>query len=272
MNPDLKGISPLLLLPTYNGWSRNRQAVVNFARNLPNTPLIEISSSALGHCFNIGYQLARKEHAKGKCTHVIMLHADVVPITGNWGQVLIEESLRLEADILSVVMPIKTQEGITSTAVERKATQDAQGWHPIRFTMKEIMQLPESFTHPRLMLNTGLMIIDMRKPWAHELVFDIDSRVDVDNFRPYFLPEDWQMSRFAQVNGASLWATRKVRAVHVGEAPFGNDKPWGLCATEGAMEVYLHEGGRGYEEAQVSEADSGTPSQPSDGQSAQDQA
>jgi len=239
MNADIK---PLLLLPTYDGWSKNRQACINYGRNLPQSPIVEITSSALGHCFNIGYQMARMEADKGNCTHVLMLHADVQPLQNNWGELLINECEEVKAGILSVVIPIKTHEGITSTAVERKETQDKQGWHPIRFTMQEIMTMPETFTHPRLMVNTGLMVIDMRQPWTKELIFDLNSCVDLPKYRPYFLPEDWKMSRFAQSCGVSLWATRKIHVYHVGETPFGNNKAWGSKATEGALEVYQHEG------------------------------
>ncbi len=239
MKPEYKVI---LLLPTYNGWSRNRQCVVNFARNLNQAGIIEISSSALGHCFNIGFQLARKEANEGRCTHVIMLHADIVVKNGSWGTDFVEEMDRVGAGIMSVVIPIKTQEGITSTAVETKETQDKNGWHPVRFTMKEIAQMPETFTHPRLMLNTGLMCIDMRQDWVNELVFDLESKVDLANYRPFFLPEDWKMSRFCQEKKVSMWATTKIKAIHIGEAPFGNDKPWGTKASEGALEIYQQEG------------------------------
>jgi hypothetical protein len=238
---DFSVIKPILILPTYNQWSRNRQAVVNYARAIPSSPIVEVASSCLGHCFNLGYQIARKVYAEGQATHAIMLHADVVPGQGLWGHLLLQEAERVQASIMSVVIPIKTHNGITSTAIERKSVVDSNGWHPIRFTMKEVMQLPETFTHPRLMVNTGLMVIDLRQEWAHELVFDLESKVDLPNYRPYFLPEDWKMSRFAQAKGATIWATRKVSAMHYGEVPFGNDKEWGSTATEGAMEIFLQE-------------------------------
>lgn len=237
------GIKPILLLPSYNGWSRNRQAVVNAARSIPDLALVEVSSSCLGHCFNVGYQIARRNQKQEGFTHVVMLHADVVPVDGYWCTKMIKESLRVKADILSAIVPIKTQEGLTSTAFESEATQKGNAWHPVRLTMKEVMQLPVTFTHPRLMLNTGLMVIDLRKEWAHGLVFDIESKVNIDTFTPYYLPEDWKMSRYAQQHNASLWATRCIRVMHVGEAPFGNDKPWGTTASEGALDLYLKEGG-----------------------------
>ena len=234
-------LKPVLGLPTYDGSNVNRMALVNYARQFPKGAIIEPNSSCLGHAFNLCFQFARKEYFAGKATHFIMLHADVIPLNHNWGELLLAESEAYQASVLSAIIPIKTTEGLTSTAIERKATQDGNGWHPVRFTMKEIMTMPETFSHPRLMLNTGLMVIDLRQAWCHKLVFDIQCGVNTENFDPYFLPEDWKMSRFAQENNASLYATRKVQVLHRGSAPYGNDKAWGSKATEGALEIYQHE-------------------------------
>ena len=237
----LSNLKPILALPTYDGMSANRAALISYARQFSQGAIVEPSSSCLGHCFNIAYQFARQEADKGEATHFIMLHADVIPLNHDWGSILLEECERVQAGVLSAVIPIKTHEGITSTAIEQKSTQESGGWGPKRFTMQEVMQMPETFTHPRLMVNTGLMVIDLRQEWSKEIVFDIQCGVKFDKYEPYFLPEDWLLSRLAQRKGASLWATRKVRVLHKGSAPYGNDKTWGSKACEGALEVYLHE-------------------------------
>lgn len=241
MRQSVSHLKPILALPTYDGSAFNRAGIISYVREFPEGMIVEPSSSCLGHCFNIAYQMARREADEGRCTHFIMLHADVIPLTAEWGSILLEECETYKAGIVSAIIPIKTHEGLTSTAIEKQETQDNNGWHPIRFTMKEVFQMPETFTHPRLMLNTGLMVIDMRQAWTKGLYFDIQCHVKVDSYEPYFLPEDWLMSRYAQRNGASLYATRKVQVIHKGSAPYGNDKAWGAKASEGALEVFLHE-------------------------------
>lgn len=229
---------PILGLPTYDGSSLNRSAVVSYARAFPEGAIVEPSSSCLGQAFNLAYQYARKEADAGNATHFIMLHADVIPLNHDWGQILLDECERTQASILSVILPIKTGEGLTSTAIEAEETVAKGQWHPVRFTMKEVFNMPETFTHPRLLLNTGLMVIDLRKEWSRELVFDIQCGVKFDRYEPYFLPEDWLMSRFATGRGEQIYATRKVRALHMGKAPYGNDKSWGSKATEGAWDLF----------------------------------
>lgn len=232
------GFKPVLALPTYDGSSMNRSAVVSYARHFPEGAIIEPSSSCLGQAFNMGYQYARKEADAGNATHFIMLHADVVPLNHDWGQILLEECELNKATALSAILPIKTSEGVTSTAIETRETVESNHWHPVRFTMKEVMQLPETFSHPRLLLNTGLMVIDLRYECTRKIVFDIQCGIHFDRYEPYFLPEDWLMSRYVRDNGGTLCATRKVRALHLGKAPYGNDKPWGSKETEGALDIY----------------------------------
>lgn len=232
-----------LILPTYDGQSSNRLAVVNFNNQFPDCKCIEVTSSALGHCFNVGYQALLKFVEQGTMDYILMLHADCVPMQQNWGQILIDELIDTKASVISVVVPIKSQAGLTSTGVMRNEDIRQSLWHPIRFTMKEVMDLPETFTHPHLIVNTGIMAIDARQEWAKKLVFDLRSFVHLETKDCWYIPEDWLMSKMCWESGGTVWATRKVAMEHKGNVGFPNTSPWGITTTEGAMEVYVKEGG-----------------------------
>lgn len=231
-----------LLLPCYDKTSFNRLAVVNFAAQFPDAKLCEVSSSALGHCFNVGYQAVRKMADKGEIDYVGMLHADCVPLQQNWGEILMDEMLEHQASIMSVISPIKSADGLTSTGFFSKEDDEKDIWHPIRLTMKEVFQLPETFTHPRLIVNTGIMMIDIRQEWAKKLVFDLKCFVNLDNYQSWYIPEDWLMSKYCYKSGGTVFATRKVKMQHYGNVGFPNTEAWGNLASEGALEVYLKEG------------------------------
>jgi len=231
-----------LILPTYDGQSYNRIAVVNFALQFPESKSVEIASSALGHCFNTGYQTLLKLVDKGELDYIMMLHADIVPVQASWGEILIQEMLTTKASVLSVVSPIKSHAGLSSTGVMKKDEADSNMWNPIRFTMKEVYKLPETFTHPRLIVNTGCMIIDARQQWAKDLVFDLRCFVHKETGQSWYVPEDWMMSKVCWQAGGTVWATRKVLLEHRGVMGFPNTQPWGTMETEGALEVYNNEG------------------------------
>jgi hypothetical protein len=231
-----------LLLPTYDKQSYNRLAVVNFSQEFPECCMVEVCSSALGHCFNVGYQAMIQKVQKGELDYILMLHADIVPIQPHWGSILMDEMIEHQASIMSAVSPIKTEQGLTSTGFFRKEDDEKNFWNPIRLTMKELTALPETFTHPRLIVNTGCMAIDARQQWAQELVFDLKCFVDLKSHRSWYIPEDWLMSKECYTKGGKVYATRKVALEHYGHVGFPNTQPWGTVPSEGAMEVYLKEG------------------------------
>ena len=39
--------------------------------------------------------------------------------------------------------------------------------------MKEILARPETFTHPDLLVNTGMLLVDMRDDWIERAYFTI---------------------------------------------------------------------------------------------------
>ena len=169
----------------------------------------QCESSLLAHGFNTLWAHALALRPQG-LTHFLMLHADIVPVDVGWLNQLHQEMIRVGAQVLSVVVPYKGPQGLTTTAVDPPPVR--------RFTMKEIMAQPETFTHPDLLLNTGLMLVSLQ--------------------------EDWGFSRQARRLGVPLWATRKVRLTHVGIAHFPNFQDWGSQAYDVECQAACQAAGR----------------------------
>jgi cellulose synthase/poly-beta-1,6-N-acetylglucosamine synthase-like glycosyltransferase len=192
---------------------------------------IHTQSSLLCRAFNTIWAQARNLEPD----YFAMIHADVAP-EPKWLDILLAELLRLEADVVSTVIPIKTQHGITSTAV-----LGDDRWHSRRLAMTEVCDLPETFGEQDvggpLLLNSGLWICDFRKRWCREVHFEMEDRITRDQegqWGPECISEDWLFSMKLHELGCKLFATRKVKVNHAGESHFGNDRPWGTCKTDDA--------------------------------------
>lgn len=192
-------------------------------------------SSLLDHTFNRLWCGALNLRARG-VTHFAMIHDDVCPMQG-WLDVLLDELRFSGADIVSAVVPIKTPEGMTSTAVE---TDDP--WFPRRLTLAEVHALPPTFGDAQvggeLLLNSGLWVCDLHRPWVdtpEPLCFQTVNRIVLDGdgqYQAQVRSEDWEFSRATRARGARLLATRKVQLVHAGECTFPNDTAWGTWQTD----------------------------------------
>jgi SAM-dependent methyltransferase len=192
-------------------------------------------STVLDHGFNRLWATALNLVKEG-VTHFAMIHDDVAPGQG-WVDVLLAEMALTGADVISTVVPIKTEHGLTSTAIE---TDDP--WLPRRLTMADAYELPETFSDGdvggELLLNTGLWICDIRKLfWTDPtpLKFQTDNRIVKNRdgeWEAQARSEDWEFSRAARKRGAKLFATRKVALYHAGETQFPNDRVWGAWKTD----------------------------------------
>jgi hypothetical protein len=160
-----------------------------------------------------------------------MQHADVEPQLG-WLDVLIAELEEKELDVLSAVIPIKSDHGLTSTAVHR----DGNNWRPrCRLTMLEVYDLPETFTKKDvggdLLLNTGCWVCKFDKSWAEQVHFEINNRIVIGEDGSYAAevePEDWYFSRLCNEMNLRLGATRKIDIHHRGQTLYTNNEPWGM--------------------------------------------
>lgn len=187
------------------------------------------STSLLPFTFNQLWSSALNARADG-FTHFAMIHDDVLPGEG-WLDKLMIELEANDAEIVSAVVPIKDAMGLTSTAVDDTGDE----WNPRRLTLHEVFQLPETFTHPKILLNTGLWVCRLDRPWVDKVSFRQQDRIvrRMDGTcEPQTKSEDWDFSRQVRSLGFDrLFATRKVALDH--DTPQWHTRhPWGTCKTD----------------------------------------
>lgn len=223
-------------VPTYPGGMVYRGTChgLMHAMSTCKTTVQFISSSFTTMSFNTLWCDALNARSQG-VTHFAMLHSDIDPEEA-WLPKMLQLMKKHRADILSAVIPIKTMEGLTSTAIETGENRIR------RFTMREVMAMKEkTFTHPKIILNNGMMLIDLSKPWVERVKFDMRNDIEVSaqgNRRATGLPEDWFFSREARKLGAKCFATADVSCEHAGEAVYVNNRPWGtLVHDEGGVAI-----------------------------------
>ena len=60
--------------------------------------------------------------------------------------------------------------------------------------MTEAMARPETFTAPDLLVNTGLLLVDLRAPWVEEICFTVTDRIqklEDGSYAVHVLGEDY---------------------------------------------------------------------------------
>lgn len=199
-----------------------------------NYTIQNVDSSTNCHGFNMLLNNALDARDLDQITHFAMIHTDVIP-EEYWLDKMLAIMERTNADVLSAVIPIKDHQGLTSTALDEQVGDVDPAWRVRRITLNEIyktldgVKLEPSFTHPKLLVNTGLMLIDLRKPWIDKLHFRFEHQIIRHHGKrsAVCMPEDWAFSRDARALGATLWATREVAVRHVGYAAYPNSYPWG---------------------------------------------
>jgi hypothetical protein len=222
------------------------QGLYTSSKNYEVVPMA-FSVSALAFCFNNLWAHALVGASKGEITHFAMLHSDVEPQAG-WLDVLMQELDETKLGLISCVIPIKSMDGLTSTAVG--PINDI--WNQQRLTMKEVAALPETFTDKDLvqwklknkregqvlLLNTGCWVCDLRIRQFHHVdekgqlrfTFTQKDRIFVrenGQLIPQFAPEDWIFSRDCHKAGVKIGATRKVKLTHSGPHSYSNQGAWG---------------------------------------------
>lgn len=192
--------------------------------------------------FNILLAMALNLAADGKITHYAMLHSDISP-QPLWMDIMLSELDRLDADMISAVVPIKDPRGVTSSGIGDTTCP----WHPLRrFTMEEVCQYPATFNaadagYPGGMLlhNDGCVVMDLRKPVFHKCndsgelfaAFNFPRRIirgEDGKLIAQGESEDWYWSRMLHELGANTYCTRKVGLEHNGAFGFPNTGPWGV--------------------------------------------
>jgi hypothetical protein len=211
--------------------------------------------SLLTSNFNRAWCAALNARAKHGITHFAMLHADIAAEPG-WLDTLLREMELYRADVVSAVVPLKTEHGVTSTAIGTP-----NPFVQRRLTMHEVMRLPATFgerdtashfgfasgNSGPLLVNTGCLLADLRKPWAHEV--DADGRLkwcfrfeneirlnrETGEYVSFVASEDWLFSHHLADVGAKVYATRKVKAEHIGSHNYPNHCEWGEWQSDEAF-------------------------------------
>jgi hypothetical protein len=156
-------------------------------------------------------------------THVCMMDADIVPEPG-WLDLMLSEMEAKQADVLSVVSPMKDDSGDVSMAVWNEEKKTLR-----RMTLEECRKAPETFmcgtAGHRMCVNTGLVLMRMGRDWCREVWFEMNDAIRFDENGKAFpvnLPEDWNFSLMAAGFGARVFATRKVKLTHWGPKGWSN--------------------------------------------------
>lgn len=224
MNPSLNNavFTPVeaklaVAMPTYDGRRYNTVPLMKLSAQVRTILPIETQSSLLALGFNMALCTAIKMRDDGAATHFLMLHDDIMPEQDDWFIRLWTTYQKKVIDLLGVVSPIKDGSGLSSVALEGEDI-----WHAKKLPCKDI---GEFYTHPQLLLNTGMMLFDLRQPWVNKVHFTIDDAIlEKDGLRvPVNASEDWNFTRMARAAGAkNIYATNAVKLLHCGRAWFPN--------------------------------------------------
>jgi len=193
---------------------------------------LDNSNSALTWNFNNAWC----EFLNGDYAYFGMLHSDIA-VSGPWINALADALNERDAGIAHMVMAIKDERGLTSTAIG----DPGDPWRPVRrITANELMGLPLVFdVHDLsylqyrgercLLPNTGCMLVK-RGDWCEKFPgFEIRNRlIEVDGKRhAQFEPEDWNFGRWAANNGVRVIGSRQCETTHFGRFGFKNNYSWG---------------------------------------------
>lgn len=189
-----------------------------------------------------------------------MLHADVVP-GPYWLDQLIHEAERHQADMMSAVVAIKDERGISSTAISSGDDWRQFGrltFHqmhaptfPITFDIQTAADALESLDGalrvsecPRhgLLANTGCMVVRLDRDWSEKLHFRNYDRIACENgsFFAMDFSEDWYFSRLVASYGGKVCCTTRVPTLH-GKFRFPNDRAWGRVHNDCERRQSTHE-------------------------------
>lgn len=226
----------LIVAPTYNGLSHDQTGISRIIALKGDCQLgvVARSFSLLASNFN---SLWAAGFSDDPPDWWLMQHGDVSAAPAGWLSKMIEIAEERGLDVLSGIIPIRNESGLTSTAI------DTDRWEPRRLTMTELMAAPKTFDngyatrtwgHP-LLVNTGLLLVRWNNDWRQKITFTINDKIDYGQTPPRVLvePEDWCFSRQIASLDIPYAATREIVITHHdGARRFVNDNAWGEQATD----------------------------------------
>lgn len=181
--------------------------------------------------------------------YFILLHSDIgvysnIPGT-SWADILVNRLRQLEMASVSVVSPIKNEQGVTSTALQLHKNNP---YGMRRITVKELEKLPPQcilkedvcklFNVPQeeagpLLINTGVLCMDLKNVdwfglrWPGFHIEDCIAWNKQGVPDPYTTPEDWNLSRWLDRKKLSYCAISDLQINHLGSKSFTNFGNWG---------------------------------------------
>lgn len=205
-------------------------------------------TSLLAAGYNHVWCQALNLRAKHDFKWFAMLHSDIVP-EDFWIDKLIAQAEKHDADVMSAVVPIKENSGVTSTAISGADNFT----RCTRLTMKQILYpfFPETFdadlavyglkniggdfevlvdSKPRLLVNTGCFVARLDRPWCERIHFTINDGIKQGPgglYQNVVEPEDWFFSRRVAEEGGKVMATRTIRLDHMGGRAYKSNEAWG---------------------------------------------
>lgn len=211
-------------------------------------PFVAEFSLLTANC-NILWAMALNYFELKKVDWFALIHSDVQP-EPFWIDRLMAEADTHGADIMSAVIPIKNDKGLTSTAisdphddygtfVRLTMSQVKHPSFPITFdgdlAVQALRSLPASLrveapAGARLLCNTGCMVCRLGA-WCdpRKVYFDEVTRFRRINnqWKPFIRSEDWFFTGNAAANGAKVMATTALQLIHHGTSDFPNNQVWG---------------------------------------------
>jgi hypothetical protein len=228
----------LVAMPTYDGNIdfQTQAAVYRETAGYADRVVASQQSSLLANCCNQLYCLALND--REQYGWFMLWHSDIRIKEPGLISGLLLEMKRLGAGAISVLMAIKDEKGLTSTGLY--FLQDGKKRRR-RLTIREAVRLPETFCaddlikfwdapeNAALLVNTGLMLIDISRPWAEKIYFNISDKIVNTNgkFVAIVDPEDWWISRQLYELEVPVYCTRKFTAYHKGIGLYSNCGEWG---------------------------------------------
>jgi len=218
-----------LAIPYYNDIKAGALAAIDYAC-APDTPhqIIRWYSGDARLTFNFNDCWCVALNMRPRPTKFVMMHVDVKPLSGGWLDMMVAEHARSGVDLLSVLLPIKTDEQKSSTFLEEKRTGRIR---PL--SMVECLSGPTTFDAAdlgfpdcRMLFSTGLWICDFTKPWVEKVSFEVRDRIvplEDGTFKAEQVEEAWTFSHKLYALGLKIKTTRLISAKHIGDWEYPND-------------------------------------------------
>ncbi len=162
-------------------------------------------------------------------THFCMVHSDVWPREPGWLDKMVSIMDKFGADVLSAVIQLKDHSGVTSTAIEIPDPTQHNGFRAEKIKLSDALtSRPSTFTDPMLLINTGLMLVDLQNEWVEKVWFEFRDSIQKNQedgmMYPVSLSEDYGFSRMVRLHGGRLFATTEIALSHMGNGKFDTQR------------------------------------------------